>query len=82
MTEELREILAAYAHSAWSGWMRYMFSKGITNVNGSVTLLPDSVSRWTRQMNTPYDDLPQVEKMSDQSEADDIIGILRTDGEL
>jgi hypothetical protein len=23
----VREELAAYAHEAWSGWMRYMFSK-------------------------------------------------------
>jgi len=32
--DELREALAAYAHEAWSGWMRWMLPKLTTRVSG------------------------------------------------
>ena len=73
---EVRESLAAAAHEAWSGWMRYMFGKA-QRVDGSpwqdegYAVLPaESVSRWVRQMNTPYAELPEAEKASDRTEAD------------
>lgn len=71
-----REKLAAYAHRAWSGWMKYMFDKS-TAVEGEVIIPESLVKRWTRQMNTPYDDLPEEEKNSDRIEADRIISIFR-----
>ena len=33
---ELREALADYAHQAWSGWMRYLFSKCINGPDYSM----------------------------------------------
>jgi hypothetical protein len=73
MEEERRaaliEALAAQAHTSWSGWMRYLFSKGITNDDLSVTIPPDSVRRWTRQMGLIYDQLPERERESDRTEA-------------
>lgn len=65
-----REALAAYAHQAWSGWMRYMFAQSRTNKDGTVTIPKELVDRWTRQMQTPYEDLPGEEKESDRHEAD------------
>ncbi len=72
----IREKLAAYAHTAWSGWMRYLFSKGVYNPDGSWTMPAWAVERWTRQMNTPYSELPTSEQASDLAEADQMLGII------
>jgi len=76
MTDDLREQLAAYAHEAWAGWMRYLFKAGTTNPDGSFTIQPWAVERWTRQMNTDYAALPDAEKESDRHEADEILEII------
>jgi len=74
---EMREKLAAHAHKMWSGWMIYMFSKCVhDNGDGSVTMPAWAVSRWERQMRTPYANLPKDEKNSDRIEADKILAIL------
>lgn len=82
MSDKLREQLAEYAHEAWSGWMRYMLSKGeyIDATEGDQAgehwLMPAwGVTRWERQMKTPYADLPESEKESDRAEADKMLAI-------
>lgn len=67
--DDTREQLAAYAHEAWAGWMRYLFSKSAENADGTVTIPAWAVERWQRQMNTPYIELPESEKTSDRAEA-------------
>lgn len=90
---EIREKLAQYSHdSAWSGWMKYMFSKGyykpleITQGQGKQDgvqqcwVMPRYlVERWQRQMDTLYVDLPESEKESDRAEADKMLAILDPD---
>lgn len=79
MTEsdnQLCETLAEYAHGAWSGWMRYMFSKGYPGMGYSWVIPSALKARWHRQMNTPYADLPEDEKESDRQEADKILAIV------
>lgn len=80
--EKLRENLAAYAHESWSGWMKYLFNKGMFEphyTNGKfeqVWIMPTwAIERWQRQMNTPYADLPDHEKESDRLEADRMIEV-------
>lgn len=82
------EELAAYAHEAWSGWMKYMVSKikfgsqrGLHG-DGEVQIwLPNGLrSRWERQMNTPYHELPESEKESDRKEAEKMIEIMCSRG--
>ena len=75
ITENVRKKLADYAHMTWSGWMQYMFSKSAKNSDGSITIPASLVERWTRQMNTPYAELPENEKESDRLEADRMIEI-------
>ena len=75
LTDDI-EILAAYAHEAWSGWMRYLFSKGTMTAKEAWLLPPALVERWTRQMNTLYEDLPEKEKESDRKEAREILDLL------
>lgn len=72
----LREAFAKYAHDAWSGWMRYLFSKSQFNSDGTVTIPAWAVERWTRQSGTHYENLPEDEKNSDRAEADSIIKII------
>ncbi len=75
--QELREELAAYAHEAWSGWMRYLFQKARNpHEDGSVMIDGQHVMRWMRQMETDYADLPEEEKESDRREADKILRLL------
>jgi hypothetical protein len=77
--QEIREALAAVAHSQWSGWMRYMFEKcvPVPGKDGGLYIPKEFVERWTRQMQTPYDDLPENEKESDRTEADMVLAVLR-----
>lgn len=70
------EALAAYAHEAWSGWMRYLFEKSQECEGGAVIIPAGLVARWKRQMNTEYDDLPAEEKGSDKAEAYKILAIV------
>jgi hypothetical protein len=75
------EQLAAYAHDAWAGWMKYLFAKSPENEDGSVTIPAELVKRWRRQMNTAYEDLPEGEKQSDRVEARTIMRIFLGDGD-
>ena len=72
----VREKLAEYAHKAWSGWMDYLFLKSTLNLDGTVTIPVWAVERWKRQAKTPYAELPEGEKKSDRSEADEMLSIV------
>ena len=76
MSDTLRERLAKLAHEQWSGWMYYLFSKSQANDDGTVTIPKWAVERWKRQVETPYDSLPEDEKESDRKEADKFIAEL------
>ncbi len=72
----MTEKLAKFAHKQWSGWMKYLFSKGTFNNDGTWTMPKWAVERWRNQMNTHYDLLSEEEKKSDREEADGMIEIL------
>lgn len=74
--ELLIEDLANYAHEAWVGWMKYLFSKSTLNDDGSFTIPPDLARRWARQVVTRYDVLPENEKESDRVEARKMLNIV------
>ena len=71
-----REELAALAHEQWSGWMKHLFSKCITNEYEGMIIPKWAVDRWIRQMNTNYNGLSEEEKDSDRFEADRVIKLL------
>ena len=76
---ELRELLAADEHERWSRWMRHQFGQGeyVKDKEDACWLMPsDKLQRWTRQMDTPYAELPEAEKDSDRKEADRILALL------
>ena len=74
--KEIINALANYAHKAWSGWMMYLFGKSMLNDDGSVTIPPEAVKRWRRQINSSYNTLPENEKESDRKEARAILDII------
>lgn len=59
--KNMREKLADLCHSQWSGWMKYLFSKGTFNDEGTWTMPKEFVGRWIRQMNTSYFKLSEAE---------------------
>jgi hypothetical protein len=68
----LVEMLAEYAHKAWSGWMIYQFA-----ICDCVSWMPpDLYNRWYRQAHTEYKDLPENEKESDRIEAYKILDVI------
>jgi hypothetical protein len=82
--DTLREALADLAHEQWSGWMKYLFSKGyfrnmeLDGTTQCVWIMPSAFrERWERQMNTDYEQLPEEEKDSDRAEADRVIKVVR-----
>lgn len=77
MNLAVRESLSEYAHQAWSGWMKYMFSKMTLNDDGTMTMPKWAVDRWKRQANAKYADIPESEKQSDRDEADRILKVCR-----
>jgi hypothetical protein len=63
---EQEEQMASETHNVWSSWMKYMFSKGETNPDGTWTMPHWAVNRWSRQLSTPYTELDEQEKQSDR----------------
>ena len=72
----MREKLAALQHQLWADWMAYLFSVSTCNENGTYTIPVEKVERWKRQMQMPYDGLPESEKESDRELADKMLAIL------
>jgi hypothetical protein len=72
----LQERLAALCHEQWSGWMRFLFTQGKKNSDGSFTIWDTKTTRWERQMMSSYDELPGIEQLSDQAEAERILAVL------
>ncbi len=77
--DERIELLAEYAHTAWSGWMVYLFRQVERWEDGKAVLSKWAVDRWKRQSETPYSELSEEEKESDRKEARTILAILDHD---
>ena len=73
---DLREKLADLQHEIWSHWMKWLFQCCQANEDGSMTIPKEKVSRWQRQMITPYSQLSDAEKDSDRIEADKVLKVL------
>lgn len=74
--DNIRELVADYAHRAWSGWMQYMFLHCTLNDRGDATIPVGVVRRWRRQIETPYEQLPPAEQASALEQADAILSLL------
>lgn len=70
------KALAAIQHAIWSHWMRYMFTCGTFNVDGSWTMPAAKVERWKRQMETDFEALTEKEQISDFEQADKVLEVV------
>lgn len=68
-----KEEFANLCHEQWSSWMNYLFSQCEINIHGHCVIPQWAKDRWTRQVNTNYEDLSEDEKNSDRIEADKFI---------
>jgi hypothetical protein len=68
LLSSLEEPLAAVEHERWSHWQRYMHSKGERRPDGSLVLPSELVTRWEKQISTPYLELTDAEKESDREQ--------------
>jgi hypothetical protein len=57
--------------------MTYLLFEGHSNADGSFTIPAHLMTRWKRQMNTEYVDLPETEKETDRQIAERIIHEVR-----
>lgn len=71
----MRDTLAKLAHEQWSGWMEYLFEKGVFNPDGTWTMPSWAVQEWFHQMKTPFSELSNKEQDSDRKEADKFIAV-------
>lgn len=72
----LIEELASVEHERWSHWQRYLHEQCVPGTDGSLTIPADLVCHWTRQMNTPYTQLPEKEKVSDREQVQRYLPII------
>ncbi len=73
--EELREKIADLQHQLWVDWMEYLFDQCLAVGDGRLEIPKWAVDRWTRQMHTPYKDLPNNEQESDRHVADKVLSL-------
>jgi hypothetical protein len=66
MEKETLERFTNSQHEIWSHWMKFMFSKGTMNEDGTWTMDKEKVERWKRQMETDYNNLSEDEKETDR----------------
>lgn len=64
----LMEQLASIEHERWSHWQRYMHSKCEPGDDGSLMIPAELVARWTQQMSTAYEELPEEQRESDREQ--------------
>lgn len=62
------ETLAAMEHERWTSWQQHLHAKCTRQADGSLVIPAELVSRWERQINTPYEQLSEVEKESDREQ--------------
>lgn len=74
--DELTETLAAVQHDIWAHWMRYMFTQGSMQPDGTWVMPAEKVLRWSRQMESRYADLSDREQVSDRDQAEKVIAVL------
>ncbi len=64
----LLEQLASIEHDRWAHWQRYMHGQCQQDPDGSLRIPADLVRQWARQIDTPYERLPDSEKESDREQ--------------
>ena len=62
------DALAEIEHERWADWQAHVFNVSVKNEDGSVTIPAEYVSRWERQVHTPYIALSEDDKQKDRNQ--------------
>lgn len=73
---ELIDQLAAVEHERWAHWQRYLHAKCDELPDGSLRIPEQLVTRWRKQINTPYDRLSADEQASDREQVAAYLDVL------
>jgi len=74
---EFVEAAAELEHKRWARWQAYVFERCVRNPDGSMTINPQDVEHWQRQIATPYSQLSEAEKESDRKESRSYLPLVR-----
>lgn len=77
---EALERVAAFCHSQWSGWVRYLFSKSSYVGDGDCLIPRELAHRWWRQMSLDYKNLSEGEREKDRKEVRGFFAALAEQG--
>ena len=69
----MRQKLAENDHKNWSTWMRYLFTKGKFNKNGTFTINAETVKKCIYLIETEYNKLTEEEQRSSLQFAEKIL---------
>jgi hypothetical protein len=73
----LIEELAAIEHERWSHWQQYLHEQCERLPDGGLAIPAHLVTRWEKQIETPYDQLSEEEKESDREQVRRVLPILQ-----
>lgn len=68
--DRIYEKLAELEHEQWAHWTKYMLDN----------LTPENITRWKKQIETPYAELTEKEKESDRVWAKKVIEVIQKEG--
>lgn len=66
---ELRQKLAAIEHQRWADWQKWLHGR-MQDKGTHYGLERSDYDHWQRQINTPYEELNDIEKLSDLQQVD------------
>ncbi|QFT59405.1 hypothetical protein FIU94_11280 [Sulfitobacter sp. THAF37] len=66
--DDIIDELADIEHERWAHWQRYMHGKCEHRPDGALVIPPNLVTKWERQIATPYFELSEKEKESDREQ--------------
>lgn len=75
-SEDLLEAISAVEHERWAHWQRYLHEQCRVDAEGNLIIPADLARRWSRQLNTAYEDLDESEKASDRDQASTYLKVL------
>lgn len=80
MRERLLEKLSSIEHGRWSKWKKYIYSKCIPSSDDGIWQIGEEwLTKWQRQIDTPYEELSEKEKDSDREQVLSYLPILESE---
>jgi len=75
-SDEVVDALATIEHERWAHWQRYVHDQCEERPDGSLVIPAALVTRWTRQIDTPFDELSSVEQDSDREQVERYLPVI------